>query len=291
MTPFAQGLGFPEAPVLMPDGSFLLVEMSPDKGCVVRASRDGGYRTVLASTGRPNGLALDRAGFVWVAETAMRAVLKMKQDGSFKVHVRQGPDRPFRFLNDLAFAPNGDLYVTDSGVLPEEIMPGGELVSHYRSLKYDGRVYRIDAHSGAASCVDQGLEFANGIAFGPDEALYVAETLSGNIYRYAWRDGAALGRRELFGNVLERFDPAHLRGPDGMKFGEDGHLYVAVFGQSDVAVLDRGGRVVRRLGTQGSCPTNLAFAERGTRQIYVTEAETGTVQILDAGVDGYRLYG
>ena len=29
-----------------------------------------------------------------------------------------------------------------------------------------------------------------------------------------------------------------LKGPDGMKFGADGHLYVAVFGQGDITVLD-----------------------------------------------------
>ena len=38
---FADDLGFPEAPVLLPDGSFLFVEMAPEKGWVTRISADG----------------------------------------------------------------------------------------------------------------------------------------------------------------------------------------------------------------------------------------------------------
>ena len=57
---------------------------------------------------------------------------------------------------------------------------------------------------------------------------------------------ASSATRQLFGNVIEHFDPAELKGPDGMKFGADGNLYVAVFGQGNVTVLDRAGAVVRQ---------------------------------------------
>jgi len=73
MSIFIRDVGFPEAPVRLPDGDFLFVEMSPDRGWTIRVSADGSKRTVLAKTGRPNGLAMDRNGFVWVAETAKRA--------------------------------------------------------------------------------------------------------------------------------------------------------------------------------------------------------------------------
>ena len=57
MRKFADQLGFPEAPVLLPDGGFLFVEMDPAKGCITRFSKDGKSRSVVAKTGRPNGLA------------------------------------------------------------------------------------------------------------------------------------------------------------------------------------------------------------------------------------------
>ena len=290
MTVFASQLGFPEAPVLLPDDSFLFVEMSPDKGCITHFSKDGSTRKVLATTGRPNGLARDRNGIIWIAETAQRAVLRMSGDGKCETFADASHGEPFLFLNDLAFAPDGDLYVTDSGVLIDEIVPGGVLVPNYRDLKFDGRIYRIDVRSGAVDIVDRGFHFTNGIAFGPDSAMYVTETLSGNIYRYACTDGAVTGRRELFGNVIEKFDPAVLQGPDGMKFGADGNLYVAVFGQGDVTVLGRRGEVVRRIKTDGDHPSNLCFGRAGTQKIYVTEVSTGTVQVFDVGTDGFRLY-
>ena len=74
-----------------------------------------------------------------------------------------------------------------------------------------------------------------------------------------------------------------------MKFGADGNLYVAVFGQGDVTVLDPGGQVVKRMKTAGLMPTNLAFGPNGERKIYVTEVETGSVQVFDVETGGLPL--
>jgi len=287
MTKFADQMGFPEAPVSLPDGGFLFVEMDPAKGCITRFSRDGRTRTVVAKTGRPNGLALDRQGIVWVAETAMRSLLKMSLDGKFEVVANSCDGKPFLFLNDVTLADNGNVYLTDSGIEIEEVAPGGQLNPDWRALKYDGRVYAIDPVTRAVACVDRGLQFANGIAFGPDGRLYVAETLSGNIYRYDFSGGRVVGKRQLFGNVIERFNAAELKGPDGMKFGADGNLYVCVFGQGDVTVLGRNGNVLRRIKVEGSLPTNLAFGHGGEQKIYVTEVETGSVQVIDVETSGF----
>jgi gluconolactonase len=290
MNVFTDQLGFPEAPVLLPDGGFLFVEMDKAKGWTIRVSADGKTRTVLAKTGRPNGLAPDADGGVWVAETAMRALLKMDLSGRFEVYADACNGEPFLFLNDVAIGPDGAVYFTDSGILLDVIAPGGELDPNYRNLRYDGRVYRMDRRTRAVECVDRGLLFTNGIAFGADGHLYVTETLTGNVYRYLCQRGRVSGGREIFGNVIEHFDPAELKGPDGMKFGADGNLYVAVFGQGDVTVLGRSGAVVNRMKVEGSMPTNLAFGPPGTRRIYVTEVQTGTVQILDVPCDGLPLH-
>jgi gluconolactonase len=288
---FAKDLGFPEAPVLLPDGSHLFTEMTPDTGCVTWISADGQARRRVARTGRPNGLAPDGAGSYYVAETEQRAVLRLQLDGQCDVFAAATDDNPFLFLNDLAFAPNGDLYVTDSGIAMDEFAaPNGEINPAWESLPYDGRVYRIDIGTGAVETVDRGIRFTNGIAFGPDQNLYVAETLSGMIYVYEWSDGRVTGKRMPFGNVIDADGPGGIRGPDGMKFGADGNLYVAVFGQGHVAVLDRDGGVARRISTDGAWPTNMHFGADGEQCIYVTEAETGSVQVFDVGTDGYPLF-
>jgi gluconolactonase len=156
MTKFADQLGFPEAPVLLPDGDFLFVEMDPAKGWVIRFSRDGKTRTVLAKTGRPNGLARDRHGNVWVAETAMRALLRMSLDGKYEVVASECDGESFLFLNDLALAPDGDIYLTDSGIEIELLAPGGALSGLPRSattVGYTGSIrVRTWWNSWTANC-------------------------------------------------------------------------------------------------------------------------------------------
>lgn len=291
MTVFASGLGFPGAPVRLPDGSFLLVEMTPATGRVTWLSRDGKSRRQVARTGRPNGLAVDAGGTIWVAETAQRALLKMDLEGRSTAFAWSTKDHPFLFLNDLAFAPNGDLYMTDSGILPHEFADHDGLNPDWEKLHYDGRVYRVDVETGEVETVDRGIRFTNGLAFGPDANLYVAETLTDTILRYAWKDGRVAGGRQEFGHVVNPAAPEGFKGPDSMKFGADGNLYVAVFGQGDITVLGPDGQVVRRLETGGIYPTNLVFGPRGEQSIYVTEAETGTVRKFFVGTDGLPLNG
>lgn len=288
---FVDDVVFPEAPVLLEGGALAFVEMGPERGWIARVDANGSDKRTLAVTGRPNGLALDRHGHLWVAETAQRAVLRLDPDGTVTTMAEGFQGRRFCFLNDLAFGPCGDLYVTDSGIEMEEVAPGGELHPEFRSLRYDGRVYRIDPTSGEVTLVDEGIAFTNGLAFGPDGNLYVAETLTGTIHRYECRDGVPIGGREVFGNVVSDFDPAVLQGPDGIKFGADGRLYTCVFGQGDVTVLDAGGVVVQRLPAGGGLPTNLCFGEPGSGRLYVTEAETGTIRVLRAPADGFALHG
>ena len=77
-----------------------------------------------------------------------------------------------------------------------------------------------------------------------------------------------------------------------MKFGADGNLYVAVFGQGDVTVLEPRRRCdCEGIKTAGAMPTNLVFGPRGEKKIYVTEVESGSVQILDVETDGLPLHG
>ena len=74
-----------------------------------------------------------------------------------------------------------------------------------------------------------------------------------------------------------------------MKFGCDGRLYCAVYGQKNVTVLDASGNVAERLPLDGACPTNLCFAHSG-KKIYVTEVSKGPVEWLDVPCDGAALF-
>ncbi len=286
---FAKGFSGPEGPVLLQDKSLLIVEFTKERGCVTHISSDGKLKKMIAKTGSPNGLALDRDGFIWVAESKKPSLLKLTMNGKFQVFLTECNGEPFLLPNDLAFGPDGALYLTDSGFKPEDFYVNGKARDDYQNIPYDGRVYRIDTKTKDIAKLDSGILLTNGIAFGPDNNLYVNETNTGMVYRYRMRDGEVIGKREDFGNVLAPGEYGR-RGPDGMKFGEDGNLYVAVWGQGDVTVLGRDGSVVKRIKTGGMQPTNLVFGLPGEKKLYVTEMEFGTVEVYDVDTDGLPLY-
>lgn len=287
---FVSDLQDPEGPVAQPDGSWLFVEGGAERGCVTQVSPDGRIRRVIRKTGRPNGLTVDAQGAIWVAESKHPSLLRFTMDGECKVIATECNGEPFLFPNDLCFGPDGAIYLTDSGVVIDSLAPNNKIRPDYMNLEYDGRVYRIDPQTGSVTLIDRGIRFTNGIAFGPDDSLYVNETLTGNIYRYHWREGNMVLPRELYGNVIRPDAPPGWKGPDGMAFDEQGLLFVAVFGQGDVTVLGLQGEVVGRIQTSGMLPTNVAFALPGTRAIYVTEYQHGQVEIHTVNCDGLRLW-
>ena len=286
---FAEDVQNPEGPIALPDGSLVIVEGSADRGCVTHLSKDGRTRRAIRKTGRPNGLAIDSEGTIWVAESKVPSLLRLTMDGRCDVVATECNGEPFLFPNDLCFGPDGGIYLTDSGVEIDKFAPNNRIRPDYMDMHYDGRVYRVDPGSGTVSLIDRGIRFTNGIAFGPDNRLYVNETLTGNIYRYGWHDGKVVAPREVYGNVIRANAPPGWKGPDGMAFDEHGLLYVAVFGQGDVTVLGIDGAVVKRIPTQGMLPTNLAFALPGIRSIYVTEYQNAQVEIFEVDCDGLRL--
>lgn len=286
----AGDLRAPEGPVALPDGTWLIVEGAPERGCVTQLSADGRTRAVIRKTGRPNGLAVDHSGVIWVAESKIPSLLRLTMAGIAEIVATDCDGEQFLFPNDLCFGPDGNIYLTDSGVSIESFAPNNRVRQDYMNVNYDGRLYCVHPQTGSVRKVDCGLRFTNGIAFGLDGLLYVSETLTGNIYRYGWRRGNISGPRELFGNVILGDAPPGWKGPDGMAFDETGLLYVTVFGQGDVTVLGLNGEVVRRISTNGMLPTNVAFALPNEHRIHVTEYEHRHMETFPVNCNGLRLW-
>ena len=285
---FTSDLMNPEGPVFLADGSLLVVEGT--RGTVTQIMPGGQPTRIIATTGEPNGLAVDRRGTIWVADVRPPALIRLNMDGSFDRVLKDFDGEPFMYPNDLCFGPDGKLYLTDSGFFTDDLAPGGMIRPDWKTLKMDGRVYRIDPDTLAIEKLAGDLYLANGLGFGPDGDLYVAETVGGRIYRYKWNN-SRLGPRQEFGNVLLATDTDDLRGPDGFAFDVNGNLYVATYGQGDVTVLGRDGSVLQRIRTPGMQPTNVCFGPPGEKKIYVTEYEKGTVECFDVAADGFPLFG
>ena len=286
---FHQDLGEPEAPVLLSDGRWAVVEMSPENGCVSVISLDGLAKNIVARTGRPNGMVIDSHGSLWVAESMNPPSLKKVEfNGSAEVILTGGDGVDFLFPNDVAFGPDGALYMTDSGVSRPVFQEAREKGHSYPEI--DGKVFRIDLTNRNATILDDGLPFANGLAFGLDNALYVTATITGLVYRYEWNGNGTLGPREVFTDLVDRNRQSAFTGGDGLAVGSNGFLYCAVVGQGDVTVVDTDGLIVNRIIVGGEQPTNVAFGPRDSGDLYVTVKDAGTLERCQVGVTGLPLH-
>lgn len=96
-----------------------------------------------------------------------------------------GPDdSSFPWPNDLRFGANGYLYLTHSGILDVDFMSGLAMRLDWRRAPYVGRVYEIDPAEGrVVRSFGEDVKFTNGLAFGANGVLFVAETVTGAIFR------------------------------------------------------------------------------------------------------------
>ena len=280
----------PEGPISLADGSMYVTEMTNDTACVTRLDPNGRKSVVRKTGGRPNGLAVDGDGNIWIAEALLRKLICIDPQGN-EISQLDGDDENglFLFPNDLAFGPDGHLYMTDSGLPMVEFLSGQNFVENFMDLNWDGRVYEIDPKANKViRVIDRGIRFTNGIAFDANDVLYANASFTGDVYSYDVF-GSVVPKRQMFGNVLQPDDQEGFKGPDGMKFGMDGRLYCTVYGQQNVTVLNTDGSVAERLMLDGPCPTNLCFSLDG-KSILVTEVSKGQVEKLPAPCAGLPLH-
>lgn len=289
MAIFASGLGAPETPRLHPQGGWLCVEMAPPRNGITHVSKQGESRQV-APAGCPNGLCVDAAGGIWVADTVPPALLYVTMDGAVKTVLTKGDAGDFLLPNDLCFSSSGLLYMTDSGMTMTDWVVDSAPRPDWQTAVFDGKLWEIDTLVGTATALDSGLRFANGIAFGPDGDLYINEMITGNIYRYPASAGKVSGQRQLFANVLSPNWQGGFRGPDGMGFSADGRLWCTVYGEGVVAIISPDGEVSDRLEIEGKAPTNVAFGPDQECRIYVTEHQLGQIEVFDVDTHGLPLF-
>jgi gluconolactonase len=272
-TAFTSGLGFIEGPVWDHSAQTLSV-VSINHGCVYVLNAVGEKIEAVNVGGGPNGLVLSQAGLL-IAQNggifggsgpAQPGVQRML-DGRVEYVLSDGFFAP----NDLAFGPDGRLYVTDPATDRALTEPT------------EGRVLACDLHTGECEVIADGRLFPNGLAFEADrEHLLLAHTYPRLIERlHRSEDGWVSDG--VFCNLINGR-------PDGMAIDEDGNVWICTPGTGGVEIFDRRGQFVRRieLGT-GTMTTNICFGGSDWRDVFITAAGTGTVLKLRSDAPGLQL--
>lgn len=253
----ADGLAFPEGPLFTTDGALWCVELKG--GGLIRfpATSSGiGSPQRVPTGGMPNGLASGTGGAIYFTDSGQNTIRRYDpHSGKTATVIDACYGKALDGPNDLAFDKLGNLLFTCPGDSRQN--PTGYVCLALRN--------------GGCRRIADGLRFPNGLAFSPDGTeLVVAET-----YRHQlWR-----GRWDADSGVWHGVRPWAVAGgpigPDGMAFGADGRLYVAVYGQRVIKSFEPDGSLAAEYGTPGANPTNLAFDPAGRLGLVVTETERG----------------
>jgi len=269
----ADGLNFPEGPAY--DGKSSIYLSNCYGGWITRYS-EGVKDTFISKVDdsllieKTNGLAFGSNGSLFVCEYGKGKILRVNPDRKIEVYADGYKGEKFNRPNDLTFDKNGNLFFTDPKSYAKNIL--------------DGRIFFLDANTKETKLLQDSLAFPNGINISPiDGRLYVCESAKQIIVRFDITLENKLINKENFVEI-----PGG--DPDGIEFDVEGNLYVAHFGGKAVYIFSPKGKLLQKINTPGSKPTNLEFGDEDYKTLYLTEVETNTLYKIRTNYPGKFIY-
>lgn len=276
MDVFAEGLEFPEGPVVMADGSVIVVEITAGR---ITRCWDGKVETICEIGGGPNGAAIGPDGALWVCNngglwqsgpgTEGRVERVDLSTGRFERAYDACDGIALEAPNDLVFDGSGRLWFTDFGTIAHD------------GKKYGG-LYTAEPDGGSVTAIKREAFSYNGIGLSPDQScVYVADSIPARIYR--------------FDNKAEAQEPEWVAtGPGPVGFDS---LAVTAAGNICAATFDRGGiTTITPSGETSVLPiageqyvTNIAFGGEDMRDAYITLSSTGKIVRMRWAESGLKL--
>ena len=297
VTILAEGLGFPEGPVALSDGSVVLTEIR--NGRCTRVAK-GGTKSLFSNCGGgPNGLAVGPDGayylcnnggsryveghsmglgphpdykFGWIArldaKTGDSKLLYKEADG----HLLSAP-------NDLVFDAEGGFWFTDLG-------------KRYPRHRDNGGVYYAKPDGTLIIAAAYPMLSPNGCGLSPDgRTLYVADTEGARLWAFEVQGPGRLKPKKEFAPHSGRMI-AGLAGKarfDSLAVMASGNIAVATLGTGFITEISPKGDLVREVKMPDIYPTNICFGGADMRTAYVTLSDTGKLGMLQWPEPGLRL--
>ena len=289
----ADGLGFAEGPVEMPNGDIVTVDVRG--GRLMRSQPDGSTREIASPGGGPNGAAIgpdgalyvvNNGGFPWSERSGL--LIPVDENGSTRPPNFEGGwvdridpetgdiDRLFdgldgeRFLgpNDIVFDQSGGFWFTDLGKSDARSMDRGSLFY----ARPDGTGLRRVAWN---------LTGPNGVGLSPDGSIvYVAETNTGRLL--AWNvvgPGEVSGSPKIMMATANHFD--------SLAVEADGTVVVAAISHG-ICVLRPSGEI-DYVEVPDVMTTNVCFAGDDMQSAYITMSASGRLGKVRWPRPGLRL--
>jgi gluconolactonase len=293
----ASGFGFPEGPVVMPDGAVILTEIAGR--CVTRIGPDGARSTVGSAGGGPNGLAIGPDGALYVCNNGggkyprdhWMAIgpaddydggciqrIDPKTGDTRVLYAQCGPHK-LSAPNDLVFDTHGGFYFTDLG-------------KRYARTRDHGGLYYALTDGSRIVEVAYPILSPNGCGLSPDgKVLYVADTEAARLWAFDIVEPGVV-RKQPFpsphGGRIVAGLPGFQRF-DSLAVEAGGNVAVATLHTGCITVIAPDGSVVRTVAMPDEFPTNICFGGSDMRTAYVTLSATGRLGALEWQEPGLRL--
>lgn len=255
-----------------------VISIVAGNGSIAQTTGDGGPAT-SAGLGFPSGIAADRSGNVFIADTLSKRVRKVTAStgvistyagGGVPGTIAEGlaaTAAGFAFPANshigLAVDVNGNLYIADSGS------------NRVRKVSASGVITTV---AGAGGLGDPGfsgdggpataakLQAPSGVAVDQQGNIYIADTGNGRIRKIdtigTITTVAGRGNGTAAGDGGPALN-AQLANPSDVAIDAQNNLYIADFGNNAIRKVDRGGTITTVLrGGFGACPTSPVPAAR-----------------------------
>ncbi|HOX83165.1 MAG TPA: SMP-30/gluconolactonase/LRE family protein [Chryseolinea sp.] len=215
-----ENYGFTEGTAVNAKGEVFFQDIPNSK--TYKIGLDGKLQEYIADSKKASGTTFSVAGDMITAtggwsEPPTKQVHRYKTAKTYEVVADETSG------NDVSISYNGNIYVTS---------PDGR--------EKPSKLYLIKPN-GERSVVDEGLKFANGLCFSPDQTqLYVTESATHWVWVYQIQADGSLAHKQKYGWLHVR-DVDENAWSDGLKCDREGRIYVT--SMSGIQVMDQLGRV------------------------------------------------
>lgn len=281
----AEGLGFPEGPVIMKDGSLLFVDVR--HGTLSRLGTDGKVTVVAETGGGPNGAAIgpdgavyicNNGGFEWhevqgqlipghaSADYKTGSIQRVDlQTGKVTVLYDHCGGEALHGPNDIVFDKTGHFWFTDHG-------------KSYADRRDHGAIYYASIDGQQITKVRGELLSPNGIGLSPDDSrVYFADTQTGRLFAMDLeKPGVAKAPPApwLPGHLIATLPGFQLL--DSLKVEADGKVCVGTLVEGGITVFSPDG-THEHVRFPDLSITNLVFGGRDMRDVWATGSSSGKI--------------